>query len=134
MKGSFSLQLREFAEKASGNMTEFYRAVTISIGNSVVRLSPVDTGRFRGEWQFTVGPATSGTGREDKSGSATVQQIASDVIEFKAGEVGYISNLMPYAIPLEYEGLSKQAPEGMVRITMARIQQIIAAEAAKLRD
>jgi hypothetical protein len=33
-------------------------------------------------------------------------------------------NNLPYAVPLEY-GHSKQAPGGMVRITLARFQQIV---------
>jgi len=46
-----------------------------------------------------------------------------------AGMVTYLSNNLPYAYGLEFGtnsyGYSKQAPEGMVRINVARWQQIV---------
>ena len=45
-----------------------------------------------------------------------------------AGQVAFIVNNLPYAIPLEY-GHSTQAPNGMVRITVERFQQIVDAAA-----
>ena len=40
------------------------------------------------------------------------------------GAFAYIINNLPYAIPLEF-GHSTQAPGGMVRVTVARFQQIV---------
>jgi nitroimidazol reductase NimA-like FMN-containing flavoprotein (pyridoxamine 5'-phosphate oxidase superfamily) len=40
------------------------------------------------------------------------------------GQTAYLVNNLPYAVPLEY-GHSKQAPGGMVRITLARFQQVV---------
>ena len=42
-----------------------------------------------------------------------------------AGNVVYLTNNLPYAQRLEYEGWSKQAPAGMVRVNMARIADIM---------
>lgn len=82
-------------------------------------------GRFRGNWMFGVGsPDNSTTEEIDPSGKTSSARIRDGVIEFSPGDVCYITNSLPYAIPLEF-GHSSQAPGGMVRVTIARFQQIV---------
>jgi hypothetical protein len=82
-------------------------------------------GRFRGNWMFSIGsPDNATTDEVDPSGRNASARITNGALEFKAGETAYITNSLPYAIPLEY-GHSTQAPGGMVRITVARFQQIV---------
>ncbi|WP_116867155.1 hypothetical protein [Pseudomonas syringae] len=84
-------------------------------------------GRFRGNWMFGIGAPDGTTTEElDPSGSKSTARIVNGVLEFHAGDVAYITNSLPYAIPLEF-GHSNQAPGGMVRITVARFQQIVEA-------
>lgn len=87
-------------------------------------------GRFKGNWTVTIGsPSVGETGRIDPSGNET--RIAGNVAAgyAKAGDVIYIMNNVPYAQRLEY-GWSKQAPAGMVRVTVARFQAIVNASVA----
>ena len=82
-------------------------------------------GRFRGNWMFSIGSPDSGTTEEvDPNGTKSTARIVAGALEFKAGEIAYITNSLPSAIPLEF-GHSTQAPGGMVRITVARFQQIV---------
>lgn len=82
-------------------------------------------GRFRGNWMFSIGaPDNATTDETDPSGRKSTARIVAGAIEFKAGDIAYITNSLPYAIPLEF-GHSKQAPGGMVRVTVARFQQIV---------
>jgi hypothetical protein len=82
-------------------------------------------GRFRGNWMFSIGsPDNTTTEEVDPSGRKSNARIVDGAIEFKAGDTAYITNSLPYAIPLEF-GHSQQAPGGMVRITVARFQQIV---------
>ncbi|MFW9088184.1 hypothetical protein ACOI7N_27060 [Pseudomonas sp. P2758] len=82
-------------------------------------------GRFRGNWMFSIGAPDSSTTEEvDPSGAKSTARIVSGAIEFKAGDTCYITNSLGYAIPLEF-GHSTQAPSGMVRVTVARFQQIV---------
>lgn len=84
-------------------------------------------GRFRGNWMFGIGAPDGTTTEEvDPGGSKSTARIVNGVLEFHAGDVAYITNSLPYAIPLEF-GHSTQAPGGMVRITVARFQQIVEA-------
>ena len=123
--GSFELQLAEFAAQAKGAIDASLREIVIELGGSLIRMSPVDTGRFRGNWQFSIAAPAGGTlDATDPTGAETTARIVGESIEFRAGTTAFIVNNLPYAIPLEY-GHSDQAPDGMVRITQARFQQIV---------
>ena len=124
-KGGFAESLAAFAEQAKEAIDDVFREVVIDIGTSVIRLSPVDTGRFKGNWQFTVGaPSNQSIDTFDKAGHETIATLVSEVSKLEAGQVAYIVNNLVYGVPLEY-GHSDQAPAGMVQITLARFQQIV---------
>nr|WP_314583447.1 HK97 gp10 family phage protein [uncultured Pseudomonas sp.] len=125
MNGSFAASLAEFAEQAKEAIDNVFREVIIEIGSSVIRMSPVDTGRFRGNWQFSIdSPAVGSLDRVDINGSRATAELVNGALQFKAGETAYIVNNLPYAIRLEY-GWSDQAPGGFVRITLDRFQRIV---------
>lgn len=124
-QGGFAESLAAFAEQAKEAIDDVFREVVIEIGTSVIRLSPVDTGRFKGNWQFTVGaPSNQSIDTVDKGGHETIADLVAQVSSLEAGQVAYIVNNLVYGVPLEY-GHSDQAPAGMVQITLARFQQIV---------
>lgn len=82
-------------------------------------------GRFRANWHLSIDVVENVTFEEvDPSGQETIAALVSAVSDFNAGQTAYLINNLPYAIPLEF-GHSTQAPGGMVRITVARFQQIV---------
>ena len=82
-------------------------------------------GRFRGNWQFSIDtPADGVLDQIDPSGNVSVAVLRTQVQSLTIGQTAYLVNNLPYAVPLEY-GHSKQAPGGMVRITLVRFQQIV---------
>jgi hypothetical protein len=82
-------------------------------------------GRFRGNWQFSIDtPAEGVLDQVDPSGNVTIAVLRAQVQALTIGQTAYIVNNLPYAVPLEY-GHSKQAPGGMVRVTLTRFQQIV---------
>lgn len=124
-QGSFAESLAAFAESTKAVIAEVFRSVVIEIGTSVVILSPVDTGRFKGNWQLTLDqPSLQSLDRYDKAGHETIAELVAQANQLEAGQVAYIVNNLVYGIPLEY-GHSDQAPAGMVQITLARFQQIV---------
>ncbi len=124
-QGSFAESLAAFAEQTKEAIDDVFREVVIEIGTSVIRLSPVDTGRFKGNWQFTVGaPSNQSVDTFDRAGHETIAALVAEVSRLEAGQVAYIVNNLVYGVPLEY-GHSDQAPAGMVQITLARFQQIV---------
>lgn len=124
-QGGFAESLAAFAESTKAVIDEVFRSVVIEIGTSVVVLSPVDTGRFKGNWQLTIDqPSLQSLDRYDKAGHETIAELVAQANQLEAGQVAYIVNNLVYGIPLEY-GHSDQAPAGMVQITLARFQQIV---------
>lgn len=124
-QGSFAETMAAFAEQTREAIDDVFREVVIEIGTSVIRLSPVDTGRFKGNWQFTIGsPSNQSLDTVDKAGHETIAALVAQVSSLEAGQIAYIVNNLVYGVPLEY-GHSAQAPAGMVQITLARFQQIV---------
>lgn len=125
LNGSFAQRLQQFRDETLEDMTEVFQRVMIEVGTSIIRLSPVDTGRFRSNWQFTVDtPASVSLDSYDKEGHETIAKLVADVQHLSYGQAAYLVNNLIYSIPLEY-GHSDQAPKGMVRITRDRFQQIV---------
>jgi hypothetical protein len=61
----------------------------------------------------------------DRTGTVSIQNIVRGVREEgAAGKVHFLTNNLPYALRLEY-GWSKQAPHGMVGVTVKEYQQIV---------
>jgi len=82
-------------------------------------------GRFRANWHLSIGVVENVTFDEvDPSGTETIAALVAAISDFTAGQMVYLINNLPYAIPLEF-GHSTQAPSGMVRVTVARFQQIV---------
>lgn len=123
--GPFELQLRQFAEKYGEQGEEMVATVALEVFRRVVVRSPVDTGRFRANWQYGVDVAT---GKVFDSPAWTPQSPAPAPTEPEPARsleiVHVISNHLPYARRLEW-GHSAQAPAGMVRITVAEFEGIV---------
>lgn len=98
----------------------------IEIFSSVVKKTPVDTGRARGNWIVSKGSEKTGeTNRTDKqkygSSSSYKNTEKKKLGSLNGDESIYIQNNLPYIKALEY-GHSKQAPSGMVGVTMANAE------------
>lgn len=116
----FALELRKLIEKAKVAPDLVVRKATLDIHSSVVDMSPVDTGRFKGNWNIAYGsPDLTVTTSLDPSGSEAKSKALAAAASY-AGQSVYITNNLPYAIPLEYGHSQAKAPNGMVRVTVAR--------------
>lgn len=92
-------------------------------------------GRFRGNWQVTVDQPASGTlDRIDPNGGETKAAGAAVIAAQKAGGTIWIANNLPYGPRLEFESWSKQAPAGMVRITVTRAQEFVDSAVASVKE
>lgn len=142
---SFSLDLSKFVKKAQGNADKVVRKVVLDLGASIVLKTPVgdpDTwadpgaappgyvgGRARGSWQYgqMTSPGVQGStvdAKDDRS-NVSIQRVAAGVQGGDPLTVHYITSTVPYMRRLEYEGWSKQAPEGMVRLTIEEYQKFV---------
>lgn len=98
--------------------------IALELFSRVILRSPVDAGRFRGNWQVAIGEIPDGTlDLDDKTGQATISKAQAVALNVTAGQVIYLVNNLPYGPRLE-EGHSQQAPHGMVALSVQEFQQI----------
>ncbi len=123
---NFTLDITRFVEHTGASFDVVVKKVVLDISRSVIRKSPVDTGRFKGNWQYATGSAPTGeVETTDTSGSVTLANIAGQIPAHPAGLVHYIVNNLPYAQALE-DGHSIQSPRNnMVHDTVADFQRFI---------
>lgn len=122
----FVQALKNFATETSSTLDYISKEVVIDIGVRVIRITPVKTGRLKGNWQMTVGaPSNKSLVRYDPTGVETIDDLKSKVNMFSAGEVAYIVNNLTYARYIEEGGSRKLPPSGMVGTTAAEFLQIV---------
>ncbi len=115
--------------KNAGKRTEdVVMHTALQLQSSMVQMSPVKTGRFKGNWQC--GMDATNYNMDDAPFSDAVGRTAALLPSWIPGQTIYLTNSLPYARRLEY-GWSKQAPQGMVRLT---VQNYSRALAAAVRD
>lgn len=131
----WSMDLTKYAKKKGVEFKEVRKNYAFALYSSIVKKTPVDTGRARGNWNITVGH-DSFTQDEDRRPKFS---RPDQVPEPKGDETIYISNNLDYITKLEYggfpnppkggdgktvNGFSKQAPNGMVGVTLANNENI----------
>jgi hypothetical protein len=116
---SFSDDIKKFNEKTKKKVTKIFRGTALSLFGKIVVRTPVDTGRLRGNWQVQLNSAPTGTL------DTTKVQDPSEAKRAKLGDAIFIINNLPYAEVIE-DGSSKQAPQGMVKVTVAEFKSIVA--------
>lgn len=111
----FQADLNKFSDKVNLSLSQFRRRVTLGLKEKIERRTPVDTGRLRGSWAVSEGSPSSFLPAEGAAGIGPVQASFSDPFASS-----YITSNLPYTVKVEF-GYSKQAPAGMVRISMAEM-------------
>ncbi|UTC27970.1 structural protein [Stenotrophomonas phage A1432] len=124
----FAAQVRGFGIKTMDRVDKVRRASVLELFKLVIYSTPVDTGRLRGNWQTTINTPKWGViDRDDTGGAAALAEAMANLGSLV--DVVWFTNNLPYAERIEYDGWSKQAPEGMVRRHLASWQRIVAAKA-----
>lgn len=146
---TFALDLRAFADKTDARMDAAVKRIVLGVAKELVEMSPVGDadywkspppkgyvgGRFKGSWDYGFNEAPTSLLREiDPSGMTSIARIEAGVMASKAaGAVHYIVNNTPYAQRLEEGWSRRQAPQGMVGLTVMKYQTIVAEVAAEFQ-
>jgi hypothetical protein len=118
----FAIDLRKFGVVTREQATIIFRKIALDLDTRVVLGTPVDTGRARGNWYPSINEPSQDVNMEkfDKSGGMAIGAITATTLGAKLGDVIWLTNNLPYILPLE-NGHSKQAPEGMVDVNLNAI-------------
>lgn len=136
---TFAVDLQRFATKCGTRADDAVANIVTRIAAEVDKRSPVGDatywkhkppagyigGHFRANWQLGVGVAPAGVvAGVDRTGAATLGRIVAAIPDHASGKVYWLSNNVPYAQRLEH-GWSRQAPAGVVGLTVTMFSQIV---------
>jgi hypothetical protein len=149
---SFSLDLAAFATKTNLKADAIVRDVVLAVDESLVEKSPVGNpelwanpgvapkgyvgGRFRANWQYGENEVPEGELYTPIYGpfpdaAESVSRETSKVNPQAGGKIHYLANNLPYAQALEDGHSAKQAPAGVVGITVIEFEGIVKEMALK---
>jgi hypothetical protein len=144
---TFALSLAAFAKKAPEQARTVMRSVSIDLLTATVLRTPVGNpdlwkskppkgyvgGRLRANWTVSLGaPDPTTTDAIDKSGEGTIGAGTATINAADGSQAIYMTNSLPYALPIEYGHSGVQAPAGMVRGSVADFQAFVDRAAAEL--
>ncbi len=143
---SFEDDIRRFSRKTDARVNLAVKKIVFDVATRLVLRSPVGDasywrspappgyvgGRFRANWQFAINNYdTTTSDNVDAGGGKTLVRIGREVPNDASGKVHFITNSLAYSKALE-EGRSRQAPNGMVRLTVLEFEPIIKQVIAEL--
>jgi hypothetical protein len=114
---SFNVDLNKFAKSMDIELETVVRKLAFEVYKGVTQKTPVDTGRAKANWMLGYGSINS----------TITNNTTFTLVQPPKGSGKrpiYITNNLPYISKLE-NGSSKQAPNGMVNLTMNEVQRSI---------
>lgn len=127
----WTLDLNQWADKQKNKVLDIRRSFAFAIFAKVIYRTPVDSGRARQNWLVTLNGGSLAYNPDAAKGGRVLVEGQRVIDNAKGDEKIIIQNNAPYIGKLEYGGygpnspsgktvggFSKQAPRGMVGVTM----------------
>jgi hypothetical protein len=114
----FKVQLKQFEKLTEAEAVKLLKKVALQVLTGVVEKTPVDTGRARANWQVSIGSAGDG---EAAQGADPISAGLAKLSQVKPFSTVVVYNNVEYIVALE-NGHSTQAPQGMVKLTIAEVE------------
>ena len=115
-------EIIEFKNKAMTKSLLATKKAIISLTTDIIYDTPVDTGRLRNNWIPSINKSEtsyymlgSDTSKRMSKERQTLQETITKVNTLQLGDTLYLTNNLPYAKRIEFDGWSAKAPSGMVR-------------------
>jgi len=128
----FSVVLEEVSAFCEDNIEDVINKTILDLYASIVEKTPVKTGRAKGNWSVRLEYAEDVRNIDNVGDmqAAVNTEIRNFTWSIEDSAV-YIFNNLPYIEALE-NGHSKQAPQGMVRVSLEEFTHALNANLAKL--
>jgi len=125
--------IENLSDRTIRKLNKIVKVAAMELFKSVIMMTPVDTGRAKGNWQCTMTKPADGIIDSEQSEEATIAKMMEITLKSSIRKGIFLTNNLPYIQKLEYGGYgqgpkteggySKQAPAGMVRVSLDRIQK-----------
>ena len=130
--------MRQWADKVGQGLDQVVRASEIDLSTRIIKRTAVGNptnwktkyppkgyigGAARGNWFASIdSPETSYNAKNIDTTGAKAIANATATASNAVGHKFYLTNNLPYIFRLEYQGWSKQSPDGMVRVSVIEFQ------------
>ncbi|KLD68951.1 hypothetical protein Y886_43940 [Xanthomonas hyacinthi DSM 19077] len=126
----FHGDISRWIDSVSRGVVDCVEMFATNVHEDLVNRSPVDTGRYKANWQITANkPPLYALNQYDRDGSKTIAEGKRAIYAIMRGGGAvrsiYFSNMLIYANALEY-GHSKQAPSGVLGIVAVKLRSYMA--------
>ena len=134
--GRWSLDIGGWSKRQGKKIADTKKEFAYLLYSKIVERTPVDTGRARGNWNVSAGHMDASVSERTEPQIRSVSQMPDAL----GDESYFISNNLPYIGTLEYggypenpkggkgktvNGFSKQAPKGMVGVTLVEAERYL---------
>lgn len=123
---SFADDIARFRAETEEKVTKVKRMAAFDLFSSIVIETPVLTGVLRNNWYANLGSgSTRTTPTASTSNASVISRIEGELAATNLVKDIFFTNNLPYAYPIEFDGHSAKAPQGMVRINCLRWDTIV---------
>lgn len=144
----WSIPLDKLAGRKTEDIERVVRSFSIEMFARIILRTPVDTGRLRANWVASHDKQRTRIRKTtDSGGDRAMGWMVESVMTSPVGGTMWFTNSLPYAPVVEYGlypdppksgnktsgGYSKQAPYGMVRVTIAEAGAVLDQAIRQLR-
>jgi hypothetical protein len=120
-KSNYAVVLKKAARDSTLKLDKALQATAVETIGRLIDRTPVDTGAAKYHWFVRAQPDEKfDKSRTDPSGQLPKQRAKRDIRLFRIGMMVWLVDSAPYFTYLE-RGSSKQAPAGVVAITLAEV-------------
>lgn len=131
MTSRFTADVNKWIPLLDGRINRFYQNIVAECADEGVVTpgkwgpgTPIDTGFARRSWRFGISAPKDGPAMPTKKGDIGSGQLdLSNITQLTFAQLCYLTSNCEYMPSLEF-GHSQQAPQGMVRTTLAQAQSI----------
>jgi hypothetical protein len=129
---SFSTDINSFVNETIKKLGNTSDKAIFTLCDLIINKTPVDTSRCKRSWTPSLNVISSWglielTNEEALKIKKTkyIDRVSPELEQMNLGDTFFMANETPYINYLEYGGISRQAPNGMVRINVAKWRQIV---------
>lgn len=123
---SFGKDLSRFRGHVNDRYTAVRKRSAFDLFGSIIMGTPVRFGVLRANWFVSIGAkSTEVTDAMDVDGAGTLQKTKNAISLATPTDDIFFTNSLAYAVPIEFDGASPQAPRGMVRVNVLRWNLIV---------
>ena len=108
------------------------RAPAIQMFSEIIKQTPVDTGRMRGNWQTSVNSPAYGVIEGIRPEAVAINEVTTAAVSLNMGEKLYMANNLPYAYRIS-QGWSSQRPSGWIENIISTFQAALDKKAREQR-